>query len=147
MVSLREKAEQIKQRIIDKGPIAQDVNLDVNFLKPAQQKLSLLDEILKAPIVKGEFGQSRNQRARPIIVVPAMHTSGNMSLSNVKQFLEGGAYEDSDQNHHTTDKTLVTITRMIGGREVLFDIYDSVTNFSETRWQRVVAVFVNGDNW
>lgn len=121
--------------------------MDVNFLKPAQQKLSLLDEILKAPIVKGEFGQSRNQRARPIIVVPAMHTSGNISLSNVKQFLEGGAYEDSDQNHHTTDKTLVTITRMIGGREVLFDIYDSVTNFSETRWQRVVAVFVNGDNW
>lgn len=47
MVSLKDKAEQIKQRIEDRGPIAKDVNLDVNFLKPAQQKLSLLDDILK----------------------------------------------------------------------------------------------------
>ena len=39
---------------------------------------------------------------------------------------------------------MVTISRRIGNKKVTFDVYDSVTNFTETRWQRVVAVFVNG---
>jgi len=30
---------------------------------------------------------------------------------------------------------------------VSFDVYDSVTNFTESRWQRIVAVFVNGQDW
>jgi len=30
---------------------------------------------------------------------------------------------------------------------VTFDIYDSVIGFTETRWQRIVAVFVNGHDW
>lgn len=33
------------------------------------------------------------------------------------------------------------------GREVTFDVYDSVTNFTDSRWSRVVAVFVNGNDW
>jgi hypothetical protein len=75
-----------------------------------------------------------------------MHTSGNMSLANVKGFLEGGNYDDKGQNFNS-DGQQVTITRTIGSREVIFDVFDSVTNFSETKWHRVVAVFVNGDNW
>ena len=39
---------------------------------------------------------------------------------------------------------MVTISRRIGNKNVQFDVYDSVTNFTESRWTRVVAVFVNG---
>ena len=39
---------------------------------------------------------------------------------------------------------MVTISRRIGNKVVQFDVYDSVTNFTESRWTRVVAVFVNG---
>ena len=42
---------------------------------------------------------------------------------------------------------LVTISRRIGNKIVNFDVYDSVTNFTESRWTRVVAVFVNGQDW
>ena len=42
---------------------------------------------------------------------------------------------------------LVTISRRIGNKIVNFDVYDSVTNFTESRWMRVVAVFVNGQDW
>ena len=37
-----------------------------------------------------------------------------------------------------------SITRNICGREVTFDVYDSVNGFTESRWKRIVAVFVHG---
>lgn len=39
------------------------------------------------------------------------------------------------------------VTRRIGGKNVTFDVYDSVTSFTESRWTRVVAVFVNGQDY
>ena len=40
-----------------------------------------------------------------------------------------------------------SITKTFAGREVTFDVFDSTTNFTESRWSRVVAVFVNGHDW
>ena len=42
---------------------------------------------------------------------------------------------------------MVEIKRRICGKEVTFDVYDSVTHFSSSRWRRVVAVFINGQDW
>ena len=42
---------------------------------------------------------------------------------------------------------MVQVTHKIGNRSVTFDVYDSVANFTKTRWPRVVAVFVNGQDW
>ena len=39
---------------------------------------------------------------------------------------------------------IVQVTRRIGNKQVTFDIYDNVSNFTDSRWQRVVAVFING---
>jgi hypothetical protein len=39
------------------------------------------------------------------------------------------------------------VKRKIGDKEYTFEVYDNVQNFTETRWQRVVAVFVNGHEW
>jgi len=140
MVSLKEDAERIKQRIEQRGPIAKDVNLDVHFLKPNLQ-LNLLDEITRSQ--KGGANLDPSKIPRPVIIVPASHVAGNISLGNAKKFLEGGTYEDkSDQDNNFT-----SVKRTICGREVTFDVFDTVTNFSETRWNRVVAVFVNGHEW
>lgn len=42
---------------------------------------------------------------------------------------------------------VVEVKRKIGDKEVIFEVYDNVQNFTETRWNRVVAVFVNGHEW
>ena len=54
-------------------------------------------------------------------------------------FLEGGIYHDKAQ-----DLPHVTVTRNICGRDVTFDVYDSVNGFTDSRWKRIVADFVHG---
>ena len=85
----------------------------------------------------------------PVIIVPAMLVPGNLSLQNIKRFLEDGVYEEDVQStgNLLTSSQMVSVTRKIGTRNVTFDVYDSVANFTESRWQRVVAVFVNGQDW
>ena len=80
MVNLTEKAESIKPRIEKRGAMAKDVNLDVKLLKP-QMKLNLLDDIIKPHV--NDFGEG-GQRPRPIIIVPALHCPGNLSIGNAK---------------------------------------------------------------
>lgn len=80
-----------------------------------------------------------------------MLVPGNVSLANIKRFLEDGHYEeepDADKlDQGSVMPQFVTVNRRIGNRVVTFDVYDSVTNFTESRWTRVVAVFVNGQDW
>ena len=109
----------------------------MHFLKPNLQ-LNLLDEITRSQ--KGGVNLDPSKTPRPIIIVPVMHTPGNLSLGNAKQFLEVGAYEDVSSNMMRRDE----VTRTICGREVKFDIYDQVNDFTDSRWSRVVAVFVTG---
>ena len=86
-----------------------------------------------------------------MIVVPGMLVPGNLSLANVKSFLEDGHYQEdplqSASQPHMSSSQMVTISRRMGNRVVQFDVYDSVTNFTNSRWSRVVAVFVNGQDW
>lgn len=103
-------------------------------------KLNLLDEIIKPHC--NDFNEG--QRPRPIIIVPAMHIPGNLSIGNAKQFLEGGVYADKES---LNGQTYTSVQKTVNGRDVTFDVYDSVTGFSDTRWKRVVAVFVNGHDW
>jgi len=78
---------------------------------------------------------------------------GNLSLANCKGFLEKGHYTEDEQNAGSgivsggSGAPMVEIKRRIAGKEVTFDVYDSVTHFSSSRWRRVVAVFVNGQDW
>lgn len=80
-----------------------------------------------------------------------MLVAGNVSLANIKSFLEDGRYEEEPtqqtMNQPLISSQMVTISRRIGNKVVHFDVYDSVTNFTESRWTRVVAVFVNGQEW
>ena len=77
--------------------------------------------------------------------------AGNLSLANVKSFLEDGNYQEEPDQSGTVQPILssqmVTISRRIGNKMVKFDVYDSVTNFTKSRWSRIVAVFDNGQDW
>ena len=76
----------------------------------------------------------------PVIIVPALLVPGNLALSNVKSFLEKGIYDENetlrseDVVMNQQGQQIVQITRRFGNKSVTFDVYDSVANFTESRW-------------
>ena len=84
---------------------------------------------------------------KPVIIVPAMLVAGGLSLANIKRFLEDGVYEERPDQMSVVQPPFVSITRRICNKQVTFDVYDSISNFTPSRWQRIVAVFVNGQDW
>ena len=72
--------------------------------------------------------------------MPALLVPGNLALSNVKSFLENGIYADNetlkseDVVMNQQGQQIVQVTRRFGSKSVTFDIYDSVANFTESRW-------------
>ena len=77
-----------------------------------------------------------------MIIVPALLVPGNLALSNVKSFLEKGIYEEKTSLSQQADDVIINaqgaqivqITRRINNKNVVFDVYDSVANFTESRW-------------
>ena len=68
-------------------------------------RLNLLDEITKKKHGKScrlnlslatDFAANATQ-PRPIIIVPAMLSPGNLAITNVHQFLERGIYTDDEK--------------------------------------------------
>ena len=82
-----------------------------------------------------------------------MLSPGNLAISNANTFLEKGIYTDDEKANpskyilNAQGSMVVEVRRKIGEKEYVFEVYDNVQNFTETRWQRVVAVFVNGHEW
>ena len=70
---------------------------------------------------------------------------------NAVKFLVSGVYQGGEElmteANHEQILEKETFARKIGGREIEFDIYDSVTSFVKNDWKRVVAVFVAGPEW
>mmetsp|Transcript_16427 Transcript_16427/g.15741 ORF Transcript_16427/g.15741 Transcript_16427/m.15741 type:complete len:101 (+) Transcript_16427:435-737(+) len=58
-----ERAKEVGERVTRRGPIAQEINLDVNIFRQ-KKKRSLLEEILKST-------ESFSERGKLIIVIPA----------------------------------------------------------------------------
>lgn len=85
-----------------------------------------------------------SSQLHPIIIVPTSFQPGSLSLSNVHQFLEKGTYVEKVQ---AEPQPPVQVKRRVQGREVIFDVYDSVFGFSDTKWRRVVAVICSGADW
>lgn len=44
-------------------------------------------------------------------------------------------------------KNKILFSRKIKGKELNFEIHSNVRNFSKSDWKRVVAVFVQGNDW
>ena len=77
-----------------------------------------------------------------------------MCDKNAKAFLHDGKYininslEGDDENELVTDDTSDNnFYYKIQGKDLLFEICSNVRKFKKNDWKRVVAVFVQGDDW
>jgi len=108
-----EDADKIKEKIEKRGPIAKDVNLDVQIFVP-QLKQNLLETILSGGRNRAtnDFGATSY---KPVIIVPAMLVPGGLSLANIKRFLEDGVYEENPDSDMSLQAAapMVTVTRRI----------------------------------
>lgn len=92
---------------------------------------NLLDEITRRRHHATEFAQHAAQ-PRPIIIVPAMISPGNLAITNAQQFLEKGVYtEDEKANppkyvHNAQGCPIVEVKHKIGDKEYTFEVYDNV---------------------
>lgn len=41
----------------------------------------------------------------------------------------------------------VQIKHKVHGKDITFDVYDSVTGFSDSKWNRIICVFCSGQDW
>ena len=114
-------------------------------LKEQEEAKSFLDELIENNEGLGT--------SKLIIVVPSSFTEGNLCEKNAKAFLHDGKYinlnspeEDENDliNEDTNDNNFFY---KIQGKDLLFEICSNVRRFNKSDWKRVVAVFVQGDDW
>ncbi|EAR84002.1 RNA pol II accessory factor, Cdc73 family protein (macronuclear) [Tetrahymena thermophila SB210] len=100
------------------------------------------------------FKDLRDKGLKPIIVVPTMGRTGNISLFNAKKFLAEGKYEDPENKDSDNSERVIQIEKNIKGHNFLFEVYDNVGTFEsknnpsqKSKWERVVGVFVSGQKY
>ena len=82
-----------------------------------------------------------------------MFVEGNLCAKNAKVFLNNGQYVDLE-NCTKEEKELCeeesndnTFGYKIKDKDLIFEICCNVRKFTKNEWKRVVAVFVQGDDW
>lgn len=60
-------------------------------------------------------------------------------------FLSDAVYVNTDQDKIKDSST--TFKKEVLGKEIIFEIHDSVNKFTKSDWKKVVAVFVTGNNY
>ena len=114
-------------------------------LKEQEEAKSFLDELIEN---KEGLGTSKL-----IIVVPSSFTEGNLCEKNAKAFLKDGKYininslEEEENDLLVDDISDNNFYYKIQGNDLLFEICSNVRKFNKNDWKRVVAVFVQGDDW
>ncbi|PJF19898.1 hypothetical protein PSACC_00282 [Paramicrosporidium saccamoebae] len=120
-------------------------------LTNARQPVSLIDQITSAnrPAQKPvQVPVSSREALIPIIVVPATPTA-LLTMYNVRQFLEGGHFvsqADAKAEGRPKENSLF-FEHKIGGRKIRIQVVDNPTRLSSADWDRVAAVFVQGNTW
>ena len=137
--------KNLSNKVEEKGK-KKIINFKITTLKKKQQ-ISLLDEILGIGDSTG-FSES----GKPIIVVPAIPVRGGISIANTFDFLVKGKYVDpleAEAKLNTEQKLneKIEFEKEIAGKNIQFEVYNSVISFTKRHWKRVVAVFVHGEKW
>lgn len=100
-------------------------------------------------VVKGKSKPMGRESKIPIMIVPAAPTA-MLTLFNIKQFLEGQEFVDSqvmrDQGMKKPERVTIE-RRKANGQVVPYHVVDSAVNFRQNDWDRVVCVFVAGQQW
>ena len=114
-------------------------------LKEQEEAKSFLDELIENNEGLGT--------SKLIIVVPSSFTEGNLCEKNAKAFLHDGKYinlnspEEDENDLINEDASDNNFFYKIQGKDLLFEICSNVRRFNKSDWKRVVAVFVQGDDW
>ena len=114
-------------------------------LKEQEEAKSFLDELIENNEGLGT--------CKLIIVVPSSFTEGNLCEKNAKAFLHDGKYinlnspEEDENDLINEDASDNNFFYKIQGKDLLFEICSNVRRFNKSDWKRVVAVFVQGDDW
>ena len=114
-------------------------------LKERQETKSFLEELIERNEGLGTI--------KLIIVVPSTFTEGNLCEKNAKAFLNDGKYininnmDEKEKELCVEDNDENIFQYKIQGKDFLFEISSNVRKFSNNDWKRVVAVFVQGDDW
>ena len=114
-------------------------------LKERQETKSFLEELIES---NEGLGMSKL-----IIVVPPIFNEGNLCDKNAKAFLNDGKYININSMDEKEKELCVeegddnTFQFKIQGKDLSFEICSNVRKFTKNDWKRVVAVFVQGDDW
>ena len=114
-------------------------------LKEQEEAKSFLDELIENNEGLGT--------SKLIIVVPSSFNEGNICDKNAKAFLHDGRYinlnmlENDEKDLVVEDNSDNNFFYKIQGKDLLFEICSNVRKFNKNDWKRVVAVFVQGDDW
>lgn len=70
-------------------------------------------------------------------------------MANALSFLKHGKYEEADNfmENQITNVVFDKHLKQVGGKNIKFEIRDSVTCFDKSMWKRVCAVFLSGEEW
>lgn len=108
------------------------------------ETLSFLEELVSGDDLRGN---------KAIIVVPNSFYEGNLCYENAKEFLFDSHYINlktctTEEKEKCNEGCKVnTFTKKVLEKDLVFEISSNVRNFSKNDWKRVVAVFVQGDDW
>ena len=113
-------------------------------LKERQEAKSFLDELIENNEGLGT--------SKLIIVVPSTFNEGNLCKKNAKEFLYNGNYvnileENENELFNEDDIEENNFQYKILGKDLIFEICSNVRKFNRNDWKRVVAVFVQGDDF
>lgn len=126
-------------------------NLDFGYLVSDAKKFI---NLLKRSSSTANRGSNRPQsktapKKQPIIIVSPASTA-LLSLSNIKDFLEGGRFTEPNQQNrppngltilnHPSDRVVSTAQKIM--------VVDNVEMFNKPEyWDRVIAIFTSGQEW
>jgi len=101
---------------------------------------------------KGQKQKRTKPLGSPIIIVPPNETAV-LNMFNVKSFLEDMVYvsveEIKKKNPNEAKQEVIYVTRRKHPQagDIRFKVVDSIVNFDDATWERVVAVIVSGQAW
>jgi len=132
-----------------------DRNVALNAVRSFQEVIDL-DSKAKTVLEEQQRKAKQQKRSKPlgspIIVVPPNATA-LLNLYNIKSFLEDMNYVSTEEilkknpNETKPDYVYVTRRKHPQAGDIRFKVVDSVVNFDNAMWDRVVAVFVSGQAW
>lgn len=151
-ISKKTQREVLERPLCTKESMLQTPNVSYKYLidiykdflgkkrKRETAPMTLLQEI------KATADHSKEFQPFPILVVTNA-VSGNITIANVKQFLEKSIYQDPSVISTPVVTQPIIISKNMRSANVTFEVFDQTFSFTKYQWKKVVGVFVQGPRY